>query len=257
METIKYYVDESGELGLFNRKGQPLNTSRTIMLGFLKIKEGQFEQKFDRFRFDIIDDPIFKTFPSHEKTRQAFHAKDDHIAVKREVFKFIKNLDLSVQVVVRRRSSLVEHARSIFENYKRKYSHKQLYNDLVTRLFKRNLHKEDCYEVYFSHRGNTTENKAISEALEKAKKNFYDTYGIHSKSDCKIICKHPSEEIGLQLIDYCLWALQRFYEKNEDVYFKMIEDKFKLIVDVDDKRNNAYGEFYTQNNRITLERIRG
>ena len=46
MKHIRYYVDESGELSLFNRKGKALETSQTIMLGLLKIKEPNFQEKF-------------------------------------------------------------------------------------------------------------------------------------------------------------------------------------------------------------------
>lgn len=258
MDTTKYYVDESGDLGLFNRKGIPLRTSHTIMLGLLKIKEEDFDNKFSKFKVTIEGDPIFNSFPSFKKTKICFHAKDDHIAVKREVFLFIKKLDLSLQVVVRRRSALVEHARSIYENYNKKYTQQEIYNDLVKRLFKGKLHKEEKYEIFFSHRGNCTDNKNLTSALGKAKENFYNQFGINSKSEYKVICRHPHQEPGLQLVDYCLWALQRLYEANEATYFNMIEDKFKLIMDVDDKRHNQYGEYYNvKPNRLTLEKIKG
>lgn len=257
MKHIKYYVDESGDLSLFNRKGKVVDTSRTIMLGLLKIKDPDFNVKFRDFKTQILEDPIFKTFPSHQKTSRSFHAKDDHIAIRREVYKFLKGIDLSVQVALRRRSSLAEYARSIYLNYNKKYTPKEIYNDLVARLFKGKIHKADSYEIFFSHRGNTTENKSIYQALQKADENFQRQWGIISNSDYKIICRHPNEEAGLQVIDYCLWALQRLYEKEEDVYFKLIEDKFKLIMDIDDKRNNQYGEYYKTSNTLTLDKIKG
>lgn len=258
MKHIKYYVDESGEMGLFNRKKQPLDTSRTIMLGMLKIKEPDFQKKFDNFKNEILNDSIFKTFPSYSKTLRCFHAKDDHIAIKREVYKFLKDIDLSVQVALRRRDALVKHAISINqENKHKKYTPKEIYNDLVTRLFKGKIHKADRYEIFFSHRGNTTENKSIYEALKRAERNFHQQWNISLNSDYKVICRHPDEEAGLQIIDYCLWALQRMYEKEEDIYFKFIEDKFKLIMDIDDKSNNIYGEYYKSNNTITIEKIKG
>jgi hypothetical protein len=45
--------------------------------------------------------------------------------------------------------------------------------------------------------------------------------------------------------------------RKEDAYFNLIQDKFKLIIDVDDKRNNRYGEYYTSSNPLTLDKIEG
>lgn len=67
----------------------------------------------------------------------------------------------------------------------------------------------------------------------------------------------PSQNPGLQVIDYCLWAVQRLYVKQEDVYFNLIRDKYKLIIDVDDKRNKPYGEYYSSSNSLSLDKIRG
>jgi hypothetical protein len=255
-----YYLDESGDLNLFNKRKKPVNndgSSNFIMLGVLKIKEQGFEEKFLTFREAVLTDPIFQTFPSIEKTKRAFHAKDDHIAVKREVFNFIKGLDLSVQVIIRRRSVLIDQALSQFHNTGRKLDEKQLYLDLVTRLFKNNLHKSQCFKIYFSHRSKTTEYKALKGALQRACDNFYKTHNIRNKSTHEVICLQPSQEPGLQIIDYCLWALQRLYERKESVYFSLLQDKFKLIMDIDDKSNKPYGELYSARNVLCLSKLKG
>lgn len=258
-EVIRYYVDESGDLTLFNKKGTPVHNESSpshLMIGLLKIKDSEFLSKFNSFRDKILIDPIFCTFPSYKKTSINFHAKDDHIAIKREVFNFIKDLDISVQVVIRQKPILIDQAISQYKNFNSKLTPRQIYNDMVTRLFKGKLHKAENYEVFFSNRGNTTENLSLIEALNKACENFYSSFGIKTNSTYKVICRQPSEEAGLQIIDYCLWALQRVYEKSEIVYFKIIEDKFKLIIDVDDKQNNAYGEYYSVKNKMSLEKIK-
>lgn len=57
------------------------------------------------------------------------------------------------------------------------------------------------------------------------------------------------------MIDYFLWALQRMFERHEDRYFAPLASKYRLIMDIDDKRRNAYGEWYREGNPITLERL--
>jgi len=260
-KLITYYVDESGDLNLFNKKGVPVHnkgSSKTLMLGLLKIQNDNiFNKNFVSFKQKILSDTIFQTFPSIEKTKIQFHAKDDHIAIKREVFRYIANLDFTVQVIVRRKPVLIEQAKTQFEYTKTKMGDKQIYNDLVTRLFGKNLHKAEAYNIYFSNRGTTFTNNSLKESLYKARQAFCTKYNISSNSDFKVICINASEIPGLQIIDYCLWALQRMYEKNEDVYFNIIQDKFKLIIDVDDKRHKGYGAYYSLQNKISLSKIDG
>lgn len=257
---VNYFVDESGDFTLFDKKGAPVQgdgVSKTFMLGLLKIKDNSIiESNFKTIKDTIISDPIFQSFPSFQKTKIHFHAKDDHIAIRREIYKWLTNLDFSVQVVIRRKSFLVDQAKTQFQYTKNKIIDKQLYGDLVERLFKRNIHKTDC-NIYFSKRSKTFTNSSLKESLEVTKQRFCDSYNIISNSNLNVFCSLPSEYAGLQIIDYCLWSLQRMYEQSEDVYFNMIEDKFKLIIDVDDKRYNKYGTHYCKKNKISLTKIDG
>jgi len=223
-KRIRYFVDESGNFGLFDKKGKPIidQGEAVILLGVIKIKDEDFDQRFLEFKSNILTDRIFQTIPSIKRTARHFHAKDDHFAIRRETFNFIKSLDISVQVALRRRTTLIEQGIMLYQSYGQKLNQKQLYSDLVTRLFKGKLHKADYYEVCFSHRSNTTENKALTQALEKACQNLYHSHGIETNSEYQVICKQPSQEVGLQIVDYCLWALQRMYNKYEDAYFDLI-----------------------------------
>lgn len=61
---------------------------------------------------------------------------------------------------------------------------------------------------------------------------------------------------GLQLVDYCLWALQRFYARKEERYLTLIWPKVSLVHDIDDRRNTPYGAYYRRKTPLTL-RTRG
>jgi hypothetical protein len=57
----------------------------------------------------------------------------------------------------------------------------------------------------------------------------------------------PSQQhAGLQLADYCLWALQRVFTKGEDRFLSLIWTKVGLIVDADDISEKPYGTYHTR-----------
>ena len=60
----------------------------------------------------------------------------------------------------------------------------------------------------------------------------------------------PSEQAGLQAVDYFTWALQRLYERHEERYVKYLGDAIRVVLDLDDKRKAGYGRYYTRKKRI-------
>ena len=62
----------------------------------------------------------------------------------------------------------------------------------------------------------------------------------------------PQNSTGLQAVDYFLWALQRLYERKEKRYWQFVLPSVSLVHDVDDTRNNDYGEYYTKKDPLTL-----
>ena len=66
----------------------------------------------------------------------------------------------------------------------------------------------------------------------------------------------PSNSAGLEAVDYCLWALQRLYERGEDRYFNYLADKFRLVMDLDDTRNKPYGEWYSDDTPLSVEKMK-
>jgi len=67
---------------------------------------------------------------------------------------------------------------------------------------------------------------------------------------------YPSEYAGLQVIDYYLWALQRLFERGEDRFFNLVAKDYRLVMDLDDKRNKPYGEWYSDANPLELKKIK-
>ena len=57
---------------------------------------------------------------------------------------------------------------------------------------------------------------------------------------------YPWEHPCLQLADYCLWALQRCYERHEERFLNALWPKVSLVHDVDDPGGKGYGSYLTR-----------
>lgn len=193
--------------------------------------------------------------PDAAKTARSFHAKDDCPEVRMEVFKTLVKHDIKVIVGIRRKRELVElmhFARSL----KLKSDTDSVYDVLITTMFKRLLHKADTNVIYFARRGKSARQAALQNAIARAQSNFTRDTGIPSDKPTQVIPAVPSEETGLQAIDYFLWSVQRLYERGDDRYFNFVRHQFKLIMDFDDKRSGKhYGTWYTDKNPPTKEKI--
>jgi hypothetical protein len=61
------------------------------------------------------------------------------------------------------------------------------------------------------------------------------------------------QQPGPQAVEYFLWALQRFYEKEEDRFWRFVWPKVRVVVDLDDTREHSFGTIYTPQKPLTLE----
>ncbi|MCL4740740.1 MAG: DUF3800 domain-containing protein [Phycisphaerales bacterium] len=258
-----YYVDEAGDLTLFDAKGRVIvgneGVSRAFMVGVAHVPDpAHASAALDALRRSLLDDPYFRGVPSMRpgagKTARAFHAKDDVAEVRREVFRLLPSLGAKVQVVVRRKDALVAQARMMHDRLGRKLSADEVYDSLSSRLLKNLLHKADENRIVFARRGKSDRADALERTIVRAKRNFSRRWGIPSDRPTLIRSAFPHEEAGLQVVDYYLWALQRLYERNEDRYFNLLRDGYRLVMDIDDTRRRAYGEWYSVANPLTLEK---
>lgn len=263
MNERYYYVDEAGDLTLFNKRGRVLvgteGCSRHFILGVVLIDDPhQARKKIELLRQDFLADEYLRNVPSIlRKTAIAFHAKDDCPEVRREVYKLISTLSIKVYGIVRRKSYLVESVKqqNSFDTSWR-YDANKIYDSCVKRLFKDRLHQADVNHITFARRGKSARNKALTEELQKARRNFEKSIGRSVSTQSHVASNYPSNEPCLQIIDYALWALQRLYEKHEERYFEFIRDKFVRIIDLDDKREKGYGVYYDKRNKLTVDKIK-
>lgn len=131
-----------------------------------------------------------------------------------------------------------------------------VYDGLVATIFRDKLHRADTNEIVFARRGKSERNEALGRALEHARRSFQRRWGKEVTTPTTIVSAYPSQFAGLQVADYFLWAIQRLFERGEDRYFKLLEEQFRLVMDLDDMRRRPYGEWYGSSNPLSLEKLK-
>jgi hypothetical protein len=264
-EISNYFVDEAGDLTLFNKRGQSqlgkFGVSSFFMVGVAKIPDPVgASEALENLRAELLRDPYFEGVPSMDpkrnRTAVTFHAKNDPAEVRREVFKLLPSLGAKVQVAIRRKDALHQEAMALFRYRQSKMNPDDVYDKMVMWLFRDLLHKADGNRIVFARRGKSTRAVALEHAIERAKRNFMAKHKSDSDKPTSILSGYPSEYAGLQIVDYYLWALQRLYERGEDRFFNLLRGDFRLIRDFDDKREKDYGRWYSDKNPLTLEKIK-
>jgi hypothetical protein len=254
-EPHPYFVDEAGDGVIFDSKGQ-------VLVGTGKVQDyftvGMVEcwrleslaEDLAALRAQLLADPYFKGVPSMQpgakKTALFFHAKDDLPEVRREVFKVLESHDFSFYAVVRTMSAV---ARRVKERNERdptyRYRPTELYDSAVRRLFDKKLHTQPAFDVIFASRGKAR-TQALREHLVKAQAKSRKAAGTYPDALIQVRAMPARQHAGLQVADYCLWALQRLFSKGEDRFLSLIWPKVGLIVDADDTSEKPYGTYHTR-----------
>lgn len=262
----RYFVDEAGDTAIFKRHGTVIigqeGCSEFFILGFLDIPENStIVQDLITLREELRHDSYLSSVesmkPEKHKTYDFFHAKDDCSEVRREMFHLLKkHNELNFHAIVKNKWKILDEVRRKNEkdsNYH--YNQNEVYDDLVKRLFRNDLHKEDEYVVTFADRGKSDRTSALLNALKSAQNNFDHKWNKTTLSIVKIKHGQPQDIQELQAADYYLWALQRLYERREDRYFEYLKDAYSLIQDISNTKHAPYGEYYTKKKPLTLAAI--
>jgi len=261
-ETVHYFVDEAGDPTLFNRKGRIIvgdpGCSSYFILGKLEIEDPlQVARGLEALRADLLADPYFKDVPSMQperrKTAISFHANDDLPEIRREVFKLLSRQKVRFYAVVRDKRDLVTYVQQQNErNATYRYSQNEQYDLLVKELFRKLHDMADTVDICFAKRGNKARSAALRAALEQAGEAFERSFGFAQPAAYNITSSTPERSVGLQAVDYYLWALQRFYERREERFVELIWPQVGEIHDLDRVEGRRRGTFYTKRRPLNL-----
>jgi hypothetical protein len=245
MTSVNYFVDEAGDTTLFGRHGKVMVgtevVSRFFMVARLEVSDVQaLESDMAALRAELLSDPLLNSVPSMQvaagKTALFFHAKDDIPEVRHAVFKLLLRHELRISVVVKDKQSLLAEVRqreAANPAYRYKADGHDVYDDLIGRLFNRFGQFGVNRHVIFAVRGNKPRTESLKTVLDQIDAGFADDFGFAPHGTTTVHSSYPSLTAGLQACDYLLWALQRFYERNEERYLQAMWPKFAFVLDLD------------------------
>lgn len=251
-KTTWFFVDESGDTTFYDRYGNFIvnspGCSPVLIMGFISCQDPKLiRSNLIQLRGQLIVDPYLQGIPSMEKTKIAFHAKDDCPEVRQAIFKLISTLEYKAQIVVARKAA------SVYKKFNGDPN--KLYDHLITVLFKDKLHTSSENRIYFATRGNRKRQKPLEEAIFKAQEAFELRWKTKVKSKTGIFAQTPSDEPCLQVTDYINWAVYRAYTTGEMRYFNLIRSKVSLLVDLYDTAKPRWGNFYNRKNEFEINKI--
>lgn len=259
-----YFVDESGDVTLFDSTGRVIvgrqGVSHTFMVGAAFSEQWEpLCERLHSLRNSLLADAYFRHVPSMQpsagKTALAFHAKDDVQEVRWEVFKLLRDSDVRLFVAFRRKRIIAQHRKAYWKRTGFKRDDEEIYEKLVENVFKDRLHRASETRITFSRRGKGERAGALSRSIANAKTRFERKWKKGIDRPTTILSGRPHEHGGLQVVDYLLWALHRFVEKGESRFFEYLSGHYSLVVDEDDVRRNAWGEYYSAKSPLTPEKL--
>ena len=265
-KTRHYFVDESGDPLVFGKGGQGAfdkpGCSRYFILGFLDVEDpASLAHDLRELRGRLMKDSYYEGVPSfqvdRQKTAVSFHAKDDLPEVRRQVYDLLLKHPMKFHAVVRDKRDVFSWALQRHEpEAEFRYRPNDLYDSLVRRLFRDHLHKAELHQICFAERGRSDRTRALREALKAAREQFCHKWGKEQVGQIVMATEASKDNACLQAVDYFLWALQPAYVRGEDRYIRYIWDSVGLIHDVDDRRENKYGAYYTKERPLSTAAIK-
>jgi len=247
-----FFVDESGDPVFYDRAGnlivgQP-GCSPILILGLVELREPESARRaILNLQQEIVHNPYFKDFPSIKRTAVAFHAKDDLPEIRYEFFKLLTTLDFKAQFVVARKIERV--FRNTFEAKETAF-----YDHLVSRLFENMLHRYEQNFVYFAKRGSRARQSPLTEAIQRGIQHFQEKWSTQVTTTFTVNAQTPSGEPCLSIIDYMNWAVYRAFTGGEMRYYKVVEGKVSLLVDLYDIQKYPHN-WYTRENPFDAEKM--
>jgi hypothetical protein len=240
------FIDETGSPQFFAKGKRPLWTEPDfvpiICLGMVITKDRMnLRNAVTDFKNQILNDPLVNSIHSVSKPGWYLHARGDHSDINLKMVDFLRGLNcFKFSAVIGRKIP------EIFIN-KHNGNAIEFYFDLIHKLLELDHFSDEAsYHLYLSHRQSNTEQR-FTEAFKNAlKAKSMAVEGI--SFSCSIVrsCDCPE----MSVVDYLLWALQRYILKGERRYFTALEKHYENILDIYD--NEGRGKLYGINDSFQL-----
>jgi hypothetical protein len=251
-ESTWFFVDESGDATFYDRRGNLIvgqrGCSPILILGLVETQSPDaLRRAILSLQEEVVHDAYFQEFPSIKRTAIAFHAKDDVPEIRYRFFKLLSTLPFQAQFVV---------ARKIERVFRNNFNAREnaFYDHLVAHLFQNLLHRYQHNFIYFAKRGSRDRQAPLSTAIQRGLERFEEKWGKRVTTTFEVRAQTPKGEPGLSVVDYMNWAVYRAFTRGEMRYYRVVEEKVSLLVDLYDVGNYP-GNWYTRQNPFDIKRI--
>lgn len=256
IEKHHRFLDEAGDPTFFGKGGGTILGEEGVSLSF-SLGMVKFENPLEDLRRQVVElqgrvetDDYVNRVPSIVKRIQAggffFHAKDDVPEVRERMYRWIRQTNCSLEMVV---------GRKIPALFIRKHNGREaeFYADLLSHLLKTKLMMGKRLVINVAARGKTTRNQTLEMAMEKARERFGKRRHLSEiNSEVVFNIQNPRTEPLLSVTDYLTWAVQRVFERGDARYYDFVQERVALVVDLYDQEN--YGQsrnYYTRKNPLS------
>ncbi len=257
MKKKYLFIDESGDPIFFGKRKKLLvgkdGYQPLLFIGMIATEKRKLLRKaILELKNEIESDPLYNTLHS-VKPGWFFHAIEDHPDIRARFIDFIRNLeDFKTYVVIGRKSL------NRFQNtHHSKPS--EFYFDLLYHLIKDRLNNRELFYQIFLAKRQETQMDYFSEAVARAveRDNLRRNEPLDISYQCDIVLSSQYPEMSI--VDYMLWALQRYIIKKEQRFYNALIDKYNLIIDLYDTENyttrgSGHNNYYSRRNNFTLEK---
>ncbi len=249
---IHYYIDESGSPEFYGKRKKLLiekeGYSPLLIIGLISVTNRKHLcDEIENFKKSLIADKSLRHIHSLHQPGWYLHAKDDHPEVRERFFQFLSKKSFRGYFIIGRKKL------KVFLK-KHKGSEKEFYFDLIQNLLKGRFTEFKEYNIYLSRRsGNSI--KAFSDAIEASIKKYNKSTkkeDIKPTYSCNIVPSKTTPE--LSVVDYMLWALQRYITKGDKKYFDLLQNKFCFIYDIYAKKKLGQTRYYNHATPFDLEK---
>jgi hypothetical protein len=251
------FIDESGDPAFYASGNKIIVGSEgfkpLLLIGMVELEDKKaIRNAILQFMDELLNDELYKNLPCITTSKGWYlHASYDNIEVQVKFVDFLRKLEgFKFHAVIGRKRI------DIFHN-KHNRNETEFYFDMVSHLLQGRLNKEETfYQIFLAARNKTTQHK-LKHAIEDAlyKDNVKRTAPLQIKYNSEIVLSKETPE--LSIVDYMLWALQRYVIKKEARFFKALEHKYDLIIDLydfDKIKKETDSNYYHSGNSFLLEK---
>ena len=229
---IKYYfIDETGSPDFYGKRGKPLMNKSgycpILIIGMIETRDKEaLCRQIVNFQKELISNDELKDIYSLHQPEWFLHARGDHPAVLTRFFNYLAQLSFRTYIVI---------ARKKLKRFIKKHNNNtgEFYFDLIKCMMRNRFRYDHKYELYLS-KGHKASNKIrFSEAINSAIK-MYKKRSNHPNIKRRFTCEivSPKSCPELSVIDYTLWALQRYILHGDSTYYDILKEKYTHIYDI-------------------------